>query len=231
MTSKELRVLVIDDEIQIRRLLRVALSAHGYEVAEASGGKEGLEQAGLFQPVLVILDMGLPDMDGLEVIRRLREWSAVPIVILSVREGEKDKITALDCGANDYVTKPFSMGELLARMRVALRLGERKEEDPVVVLGDLTVDLARRQVFREGREIKLTPTEYSILRELVLNAGKVLTHRHLLESIWGKGYREETHYLRVYVGQLRRKIEPDPSQPRTILTEPGVGYRLVLSDD
>ncbi|MFH0803302.1 MAG: response regulator [bacterium] len=231
MIPKGARVLVIDDELPIRRLLKVALSAHGLEVADAANGQEGLEQAILFQPDLVLLDMGLPDLDGQEVIRRLREWTSVPIIILSVREGENDKIQALDSGADDYVTKPFSMGEVLARLRVALRHAAKTEEEPVLVAGDLSIDLARRHVEVGGREVRLTPTEYGILKNLALNAGKILTHRHLLELIWGKEYAEETHYLRVYVRQLRRKIEPDPAQPRYILTEPGVGYRLALKDE
>jgi two-component system KDP operon response regulator KdpE len=231
MTPKGARVLVVDDEVQIRRLLKVALSAHGLEVAEAANGQEGLEQAVNFQPDLVILDMGLPDLDGLEVIRRLREWTAVPIIILSVREAEKDKIRALDAGADDYVTKPFSMGEVLARLRVALRHAAKTEEEPVLVAGDISIDLARRQVFVDGKEVRLTPTEYGILKNLAVHAGKILTHRHLLKLIWGEEYAEETHYLRVYVRQLRRKIEPDPAQPRYILTEPGVGYRLAVRDE
>ncbi len=227
MTAKGARVLIIDDENPIRRLLKVALEAHGYEVAGAASGQQGLQQAALLHPDLVILDLGLPDLDGLEVIKRLREWSRVPIIILSVREQEDDKIKALDAGADDYVTKPFGMGELLARMRAALRHAAQNGDEPVLTVGGLTVDLARRLVTVEGREVKLTPTEYELLKNLALNAGRVMTHRQLLRTIWGPGYQEETHYLRVYIGQLRRKIEPDPTRPRYIITEPGVGYRLV----
>lgn len=227
MTAKGARILIIDDEPPIRRLLKVALAAHGYEPAEASSGQEGLQQAAVFHPDLIILDLGLPDLDGLEVIKRLREWSQAPIIILSVREQENDKIKALDSGADDYVTKPFSMGELLARMRVALRHAAKTEDEPVLTIGGLTIDLAHHLVKVEGREVKLTPTEYEILKNLAIHAGRVLTHRQLLRTIWGPEYQEETHYLRVYIGQLRRKIEPDPTRPRYIITEPGIGYRLV----
>lgn len=227
MTAKGARVLIIDDESPIRRLLKVALEAHGYEVAEAASGQQGLQQAALLHPDLIILDLGLPDLDGLEVVKRLREWSQVPIIILSVREQENDKINALDAGADDYVTKPFGMGELLARMRTALRHAAKTENEPVLTFGDLTIDLAHRLVTVEGREVKLTPTEYELLKNLALNAGRVMTHRQLLRTIWGPGYQEEAHYLRVYIGQLRRKIETDPTRPRYIITEPGVGYRLV----
>ncbi|MDN5344719.1 MAG: two-component system, OmpR family, operon response regulator KdpE [Clostridia bacterium] len=227
MTAKGARILIIDDEPPIRRLLKVALAAHGYDLAEATSGQEGLQQAAFLHPDLVILDLGLPDLDGLEVIKRLREWSQVPVIILTVREHEQDKIAALDAGADDYVTKPFSMGELLARMRAALRHAARSEEEPVLSLGGLTVDLARRLVTVEGREVKLTPTEYEILKNLAVNAGRVLTHRQLLRTIWGPEYQDDTHYLRVYIGQLRRKLEPDPTRPRYIITEPGVGYRLI----
>ncbi|MGI9860209.1 response regulator [Moorella naiadis] len=227
MTAKGARVLIIDDEPPIRRLLKVALAAHGYDLAEATSGEEGLQQAAFLHPDLVILDLGLPDLDGLEVIKRLREWSQVPVIILTVREHEQDKIAALDAGADDYVTKPFSMGELLARMRVALRHTAQREDEPALHLGGLTVDLPRRLVTVAGREVKLTPTEYEILKHLAVNAGRVLTHRQLLRTIWGPEYQEDTHYLRVYIGQLRRKLEPDPTRPRYIITEPGVGYRLV----
>ena len=224
---KGARVLVIDDEAPIRKMLRVSLNAHGYEVSEAAGGQEGLEQVALVHPDLVILDMGLPDMEGLQVLHLLRQWSKIPVIILSVRESERDKISALDEGADDYVTKLFAMGELLARMRVALRHALTIKEEPVITLGDLTVDLAHRQVKVKDQEVRLTPTEYDLLKELVRNCGKVLTHRHLLRTIWGSGYQEEAHYLRVYIGQLRRKIELDPAQPRFIMTEPGVGYRFM----
>ncbi|MEW5935355.1 MAG: response regulator [Bacillota bacterium] len=224
------RVLVIDDEAPIRRLLNVALHAHGYEVTAVGLGQEGLAKAACWRPDLVVLDLGLPDIDGLEVIRRLREWSAVPIIVLSVRERESEKIAALDAGADDYVTKPFGLGELLARMRAALRRAAGSRDEPLVRAGGLTVDLAHRTVTVDGREVKLTPTEYEILKHLAMNPGRVLTHRQLLRAIWGPGYEEETHYLRVYVSQLRRKVEPDPARPRYIVTEPGVGYRLVAGE-
>ncbi len=230
MASEGARILVIDDENEIRRMLHVALSAHGYDLAEALSGKEGLNQASIFHPDLVILDLGLQDLDGMEVIRRLREWSQVPIIILSVRERESDKIGALDAGADDYLTKPFSMGELLARIRVAIRHVAKTEDEPVLSFPDLTLDLARRIVLLKGEEIRLTPTEYEILKYLALHSGRVVTHGQLLRAVWGPNYQGETHYLRVYVGQLRRKIEADPAQPRYITTEPGVGYRFVTAD-
>ncbi|HHY95232.1 MAG TPA: response regulator [Firmicutes bacterium] len=230
MAAEGARVLIVDDEAPIRRLLKVALEAHGYEVAEACSGRAGLEQAAVWHPDLIILDLGLPDLDGLEVIKSLREWSRVPVIILSVREQEQDKIRALDGGADDYVTKPFSLGELLARMRVALRHAAKTEEDPVLTFGGLTVDLAHRSVTVDGREVRLTPTEYEILKYLALHAGRVLTHHQLLRAVWGPAYEQETHYLRVYVAQLRRKIERDPARPGYIVTEPGVGYRLVIKD-
>jgi two-component system KDP operon response regulator KdpE len=230
MATEGARILVVDDEQEIRRMLKVALSAHGYAVAEAPSGKEGLNQALIFHPDLVILDLGLPDLDGMEVIRALREWSSIPVIILSVREEENDKIEALDAGADDYLTKPFSMGELLARIRVAIRRTARTEDEPVLAFPDLTIDLARRLVLRNQEEIKVTPTEYEILKYLALHAGRVVTHRQLLRAVWGPNFQEETHYLRVYVGQLRRKIEEDPAQPRYILTESGVGYRFASQD-
>jgi two-component system KDP operon response regulator KdpE len=226
-TGKGARILVVDDERQIRRLLKVALTGHGYEVLEAAGGQEGLQLAVAQRPDLIILDLGLSDTDGLEVLRRLREWSAVPVIILSVQEQESDKIAALDSGADDYVTKPFGMGELLARIRVALRHRAGIKNEPVLKFEDLVIDLARRRVTVKGEEIRLTPTEYELLKNLSLHAGKVLTHRHLLRVVWGPGSESDTHYLRVYIGQLRRKIESDPSRPRHIITEPGVGYRLL----
>lgn len=230
MASEGARILVIDDEHQIRRMLNVALSAHGYVLAEASSGKEGLNQALIFHPDLVILDLGLPDFDGMEVIARLREWTQVPVIVLSVREREDDKINALDAGADDYLTKPFSMGELLARIRVALKHFAKSEDGPVLTFSGLTMDLARRIVLLLGQEVKLTPTEYEILKYLALHSGRVITHSQLLRAVWGPNYQGETHYLRVYIGQLRRKIENDPAQPRYIITEPGVGYRFVAGD-
>lgn len=230
VATKGARILVVDDEIEIRRLLKVALTAHGYDVGEAANGQEGLAQTALFHPDLVILDMSLPDLDGLEIISRLREWTKVPVIILSVREHEQDKIRALDQGAEDYVTKPFNMGELLARIRVALRHQSVGQDEAVLVLGGLTIDLAHRKVMVAEKEVKLTPLEYEILKNLALNAGKVLTHRYLLTNVWGNEYQTQSHYLRIYIRQLRKKIEPDPTQPRYILTEPGIGYRLAISE-
>jgi len=224
------RILVIDDENEIRRMLQVGLSAHGYTLGEAASGKEGLNQVLIFHPDLVILDLGLPDIDGLDVLRRLREWSQVPVIVLTVRDREGDKVSALDEGADDYVTKPFSMGELLARIRVAMRHATRSEDEPVLVFGDLTLDFARRVVLLKQQEIRLTPTEYEILKYLAFHAGRVVTHGQLLRAVWGPNYQEHTQYLRVYVGQLRRKIEADQARPRFITTEPGVGYRFVSAE-
>jgi two-component system KDP operon response regulator KdpE len=230
MAPEGARILVIDDEHQIRRMLNVALSAHGYSLAEASSGKEGLNRASIFHPDLVVLDLGLPDLGGMEVISRLREWTQVPIIVLSVRERESDKINALDAGADDYLTKPFSMGELLARIRVAIKHFAKSEDEPVLTFHDLTIDLARRIVLLLGQEVKLTPTEYEILKYLALHSGRVITHGQLLRTVWGPNYQGETHYLRVYIGQLRRKIEKNPTQPRYIITEAGVGYRFISGE-
>jgi two-component system KDP operon response regulator KdpE len=230
MAPEGARILVIDDEHQIRRMLNVALSAHGYSLAEASSGKEGLSQASIFHPDLVVLDLGLPDLDGMDVISRLREWTQVPIIVLSVRERENDKIDALDAGADDYLTKPFSMGELLARIRVAIKHFAKSEDEPVLIFPDLTIDLARRIVLLLGQEVKLTPTEYEILKYLALHSGRVITHGQLLRAVWGPNYQGETHYLRVYIGQLRRKIEKNPTQPHYIMTEAGVGYRFISGE-
>ncbi|HVN32156.1 MAG TPA: response regulator [Thermoanaerobaculaceae bacterium] len=230
MVSSEPLVLIVDDEMAIRRFLRVSLAGEGYRVVEASTAAEALEQVAGQRPDAVILDLGLPDRDGLAVIRELREWSSVPIVVLSVRDREGDKVSALETGADDYLTKPFSVGELLARLRVALRhaaIAGGAADEPVFATGELRVDLARRQVFVAGREVRLTPFEYKLLALLVKNAGKVLTHRQLLRQVWGPEYGDENHYIRVYVAQLRRKLEADPARPRYLRTEPGVGYRLV----
>ena len=227
MENKGPRILIIDDETQIRRFLRVALTSHGYDVKDVGTGKEGLDAIAMFSPSLVILDLGLPDIDGLEVVRQLREWSKVPVIILSVKEQETDKITALDTGADDYVTKPFAMGELLARIRAALRHIPGDEEQPVLQFKDLSIDLVHRRITVDDNEIKLTQTEYEIVRNLAINAGKVMTHRSLLRAVWGPSYEKEVQYLRVYIGQIRRKLERDPSRPRHIITEPGVGYRLL----
>lgn len=220
-------VLVIDDELQIRRLLRACLEGDGYHVLEAATGQEGITQAAQHPPDVILLDLGLPDMDGVTVLKRLREWSRVPVVVLSVRDREEDKVAALDNGADDYVTKPFSTAELLARVRVAQRHTVPSTESPIFRSGDLEVDLTARLVKRNGREVKLTATEYSLLRLFVQHVGKVLTHRQILKEVWGPGYVEQTHYLRVYIAHLREKLENDASKPRLISTEPGVGYRLV----
>ena len=226
MPEAGLRVLVVDDEPAIRRYLRTALGAHAYAVFEAVNGQEALAAAALHRPDLVILDLGLPDLDGVAVTRQLREWSQVPIIILSVRGQEGDKIAALDAGADDYLTKPFGVGELLARMRVAMRRAAGPEPEPVFVQGALTVDLARRLVRVGEQEVTLTPTEYDLLRVLVTHAGRVLTHQQLLRQVWGVGYEQEQHLLRVNISNLRRKLEPDLARPQFIQTEPGVGYRL-----
>jgi two-component system KDP operon response regulator KdpE len=219
-------VLVIDDEPQIRRALRRALEAQGYQVADAEDGEDGLARAAAGDPDLVVLDLGLPDLDGTEVIRRLRAWSQVPVIVLSVREGRADKIEALDAGADDYVTKPFDVEELLARMRASLR--RRTEElppQPVLRFGDLEIDLARRLVRRGAAPVHLTPNEYGLLEAMVSSPGKLLTHAWLLRKVWGRGYGTESHYLHVYVRQLRQKLGDDAAMPRYIVTEPGVGYR------
>jgi two-component system KDP operon response regulator KdpE len=226
MNDFGLRVMVVDDERAIRRYLHAALNAQGYTVYEASGGKEALNMVVANRPDLIILDLGLPDMDGVEVTRQLREWTQTPIIILSVREQERDKVDALDAGADDYLTKPFSSGELMARMRAALRRSMQTASEPVFETDNLKVDLTRRQVKVSGEEISLTPTEYDLLRILVQNAGRVLTHRQMLRQVWGNAYEAEAHLLRVNMSNLRRKIEPDPTRPRYIITEPGVGYRL-----
>ncbi len=226
MTDPGLRILVVDDEKAIRRYLHASLNAQGNVVFEASNGEEALRAAAVNRLDIVILDLGLPDIDGVEVTRRMREWSQIPIIILSVREQERDKIAALDAGADDYLTKPFGTGELMARIRAAIRRSTRNEDEPLIEINQLKVDLARRQVTLANQEIALTPTEYDILRILAQNIGKVLTHRQLLQQVWGQAYGEDMHLLRVNISNLRRKIEPDPSRPTYILTEAGVGYRL-----
>ena len=227
MTLPGLKVLVVDDEIAIQRFLRVALNGEGFNVIEANSGEAALTAMIHNRPDLVILDLGLPDMDGIEVTRRIREWSKIPIIILSVREQEDDKIAALDSGADDYLTKPFGMGELLARIRTVLRRQTPGNLEPVFTIGGLVVDLANRLVTMDGAEVQLTPTEYDILRALVTHAGKVLTNRQLLKEVWGAGY-DDLHILRVNVSNLRHKLEPDSSRPTYIHTEPGVGYRLKM---
>ncbi len=221
------RILVIDDERAIRRFLRAALSAHHYEVIEASSGEEGLQAAATHRPDVIILDLGLPDADGVDITRRLREWTQTPIIILSVRASEQDKIAALDAGADDYLTKPFGTGELTARIRAALRrVGPQNPGQTLFRSGNLSVDLLHRTVSVHGSPVNLTPTEYELLKQLVQHAGKVVTHRHLLHAVWGEPYEDEAHLLRVNISNLRHKIERDPAQPEYILTESGVGYRL-----
>jgi two-component system KDP operon response regulator KdpE len=223
------RVLVVDDEPAIRRFLHTSLAAHDYVVFEAVNGQEALAAVVAHRPDLIVLDLGLPDMDGIAVTRSLREWTQIPIIIVTVQEQEAAKIAALDAGADDYVTKPFGMGELLARMRVALRRAASPAAEPIFTSGELTVDLTRRLVTVGDREVQVTPTEYDLLRTLVAHAGKVLTHRQLLRQVWGVGYEGEAHLLRVNMSNLRHKLEPDATRPNYILTEPGVGYRLRVS--
>jgi two-component system KDP operon response regulator KdpE len=224
--QKEPIIVVIDDEAQIRRLLRVTLEANGCKVYEAASGQQGLTEVAFRHPDLVLLDLGLPDMDGADVLARLREWNSVPIIVVSVRDGEQDKVAALRGGADDYLSKPFSTGELLARLEVALRHAQPATGEAVFANGPLTVDLALRNVKVNGQPVKLTRTEYALLRFFVRNAGKVLTHPQIMESIWGPGNKEKTHYLHVYMTYLREKIEQNPSKPELLVTEPRVGYRL-----
>lgn len=220
------RILIVDDEAAIRRFLRTVLDGEEFSLHQAETGHAALAAAAAVRPDLILLDLGLPDLDGVEVIRRIREWSPVPIIVLSVREREDDKVHALDAGADDYLTKPFGIGELLARMRVVLRRSIRQAPEPICRIGGLEVDLPRRRVTVDGAEVQLTPTEYELLRLLAVHAGKVLTHSRILRQIWGIAHLEQPHVLRVNVSNLRRKIEPDPSRPRYLVTEPGVGYRL-----
>ena len=220
------RILVVDDELAIRRFLHTVLSSEEFSLHEAENGHAGLAAAAAFRPDVILLDLGLPDLDGIEVIKRIREWSPVPIIVLSVRDRENDKVAALDAGADDYLTIPFGVGELLARIRAALRRSLQEIPEPVFTSSDLQVDLGSRRVTVGGADISLTPTEYDILRLLVTHAGKVLTHTHILKQIWGIAYLEQPHVLRVNVSNLRRKLESDPSRPQHIITEPGVGYRL-----
>lgn len=232
MTSRP-RVLVIDDEPQILRALRTILGEKRFEVTTATRGEEGLARAAADPPDVIILDLGLPDMDGLTVIERLREWTQVPIIVLSVREADVDKVEALDKGGDDYLTKPFSIEELLARIRVALRHDARLQGslgETVVTAGPIIIDLAQHTVHRDGEEIKLTATEFRLLAYLAANAGRVLTHRGILTTVWGPTEADHVEYLRVYVRQLRKKLEPDPERPQFVLTEPGVGYRFLADD-
>nr|WP_100488482.1 response regulator [Sporolactobacillus pectinivorans] len=222
------RLLIIDDEAQIRKLLSVALHAHHFETLEASNGGEGILMASTDHPDLIVLDLGLPDGSGINVLKTIREWSQVPVIILTVKEREEDKILALESGADDYVTKPFGMGELIARIRVALRHTAKTEARPVLDFGRLVIDLSRRMVLVDGKPVKFTPTEYELLRLLATHAGRVMTHRQLLKQVWGgQMINTDSNYLRVYIGHIRKKIEKNPTKPKVIITEPGVGYRFV----
>ena len=233
MTEDKGLILLIEDEPQMRRFLRITLQGHGYRLIEAGTGQEGLTQAATRNPDIVLLDLGLPDIDGLEVTKRLREWSQVPIIVLSAREQEEDKIRALDAGADDYLIKPFGAGELLARIRVALRhtATQHGVEESVFVLDNLKVDLVKRQVLLDEREIHLTPIEYRLLTMLIRHAGKVMTHSQIMKEVWGPAYVDQSHYLRIYMAQLRHKLEVDPARPRFFINEPGVGYRLRVDFD
>lgn len=223
------RILVVDDEPQIRKFLRISLKAAGYDVVEAPYGEEGISKCATTQPSLVILDLGLPDLDGQQVIGRIREWSDVPIIVLSVRAKDQEKVQALDNGANDYVTKPFSIEELLARIRVALRLKiEPESEASEYVIGNLSVDVPRRKVAVAGQDVKLTRKEFELLRMLAQNAGRIVTHRQILREVWGPAHGDDVHYLRIYIGHLRSKLGDDSANPTYIESEPGVGYRLIL---
>ena len=231
MSAAQQAVLVIDDEPQIRRLLHTALEAEGYRVIEAENGRRGIIEAGSHKPDLAIVDLGLPDLDGADVIAHIREWSTMPLIVLSARTQEAQKIAALDAGADDYVTKPFGMGELAARIRVALRHAARRGRGGTrLILGDVEIDLAKRRVHAPAREIRLTPIEFRLLNCLAQHEGMVVTHRHLLREVWGPTHVDQPEYLRVYMKQLRYKLEPDPVRPRHLLTEIGVGYRLVLGE-
>ncbi|HTG02387.1 MAG TPA: response regulator [Nitrospirota bacterium] len=227
-------ILLIEDEPQMRRFLRITLQSHGYRLVESETARDGMMQAATRNPDVVLLDLGLPDLDGLEVTKRLREWTATPIIVISAREQEQDKVKALDAGADDYLTKPFSAGELMARIRVALRHAASRDagrEEPVFLLDNLRVDLAKRQVFMDGSEVHLTPIEYKLLSVLVRHAGKVITHSQLLKEVWGPAHANEVQYLRVYMTQLRHKLEADPAQPKFLMNEPGIGYRLKYEPD
>ena len=219
-------ILIIDDERQIRRLLEITLPANGYKISEASTGKEGQSMAATSQPALIILDLGLPDIDGLDLLKKLREWYLKPIIILSVRSSEEDIVKALDNGANDYLTKPFRTGELLARIRVAIRQSQGPAENPILSFSSLTIDLANHTARKDNELIKLTSTEFSLLALLAKNEGRVLTHQYILKEVWGMGYIEQTQYLRVFIAQLRKKVEDDPSKPKLLNTESGIGYRF-----
>lgn len=224
--ANEVNILIIDDEVQIRSLLEITLSANGYKISEASTGKEGLTMAATGHPGLIILDLGLPDYDGFEILKKLREWYQKPIIILSVRNSEDDIVKALDNGANDYLTKPFHSGELMARIRVAIRQSENHADIPILEFGNLNIDLANHIVRKNNQIIKLTSTEFSLLALLAKNEGRVLTHQFILKEVWGMGYIEQTQYLRVFMAQLRKKVEDDPAKPKFFNTESGIGYRF-----
>jgi len=224
--ANDVNILIIDDEVQIRSLLEITLSASGYKISEASTGKEGLTMAATGHPGLIILDLGLPDYDGFEILKKLREWYQKPIIILSVRNSEDDIVKALDNGANDYLTKPFNSGELMARIRVAIRQSESNTDIPILEFGNLNIDLANHIVRKNNQIIKLTSTEFSLLALLAKNEGRVLTHQFILKEVWGMGYIEQTQYLRVFMAQLRKKVEDDPSSPKLLNTESGIGYRF-----
>lgn len=229
MTDSAAKILLVEDEQQIRRFLRVTLGSHGYALIEANTGRDGLMLAATEKPDLIILDLGLPDIDGLDFTKQLREWSSTPVIVLSARGQEGDKIAALDSGADDYLTKPFGTGELLARMRVALRHAERmraETQESFFKFGKISIDLAKREVLKDGQELHLTPIEYKLMALLLRYSGKVLTHKQILKEVWGDAYSDEHHYLRVYMGQLRHKLEENPARPKHLITEPGVGYRL-----
>jgi len=233
MADLKAKILIVEDEPRLRRFLRVTLESQNYLVVEASGGLEGLQQATVSRPDLIVLDIGLPDLDGVGLTQRVREWSSVPIIVVSANNKERDKVAALDAGADDYLTKPFGVSELLARVRVGLRhaaIAQHETGEPVFTIGQLRVDLARREVSVDGKPTKLTPNEFRLLRALVKNAGRVMTHGQLLTEVWGPKAKEATHYLRVYMNQLRQKLESDPVQPRYLLTESGVGYRLASDE-
>ncbi|BFT69470.1 response regulator [Paenibacillus sp. P36] len=226
------RILVIDDEPQIRKLLRMTLQAQNFKVTESSSGEDGVYQASIAYPDLILLDLGLPDITGMEVLHRIREWSLIPIIVLTVKDREEDKIAALDCGADDYVTKPFGMGELVARIRVAMRHVAKSGDELILQFGKLVIDFSQRLVELDGNRVKLTPTEYELLKILASNAGKVLTQRQLLEQVWGGHHpQSDSHYLRVYIGHLRKKLEEDSTRPKFIETELGIGYRFVAFID
>jgi two-component system, OmpR family, KDP operon response regulator KdpE len=227
MIVKKEKILIIDDEKEIRKLLKVTLSAYNFLVEESESGEDGITKAAFLKPDLILLDINLPDINGIEILKRIREFTNIPIIILSVREDENDKVSALDTGADDYITKPFGIRELLARVKTALKHSKNEVNEPVIILDNLTIDFINRIVKIGRTEVKLSPTEYDILKILARNKDKIVTQKYLLEKIWGPTYINESHYLRIYIGQIRKKIERDPTQPKHLLTEPRIGYRLV----